>query len=50
MDTDNRKYSYIAWYNVTGSDTGFSFQSNGQGKEGRKQLTTTVTTTTLTAN
>ena len=30
MDTTARNYSYMAWYNVTGSDTGFSFQSNGQ--------------------
>jgi hypothetical protein len=30
MDTRHRNYSYVAWYNVTGSDSGFSFQSNGQ--------------------
>ena len=30
MDTVRQNYSYIAWYNVTGSTTGFSFQSNGQ--------------------
>ena len=29
MDTTARNYSYVAWYNVTGSDQGFSFQSNG---------------------